>query len=129
MNSMVQMAAAAAVVALAACSQSGGSDSGTAAPTAAPMATAPAPAIASKVTQYACADGTTVAARYPTTESAQISFDGQTIDMEIAMSASGARYVGGGWEWWTKGMTEGTLSKLAPGEAIASAAGTLCTAG
>lgn len=48
--------------------------------------------------------------------------------MRIAVSASGARYVGGGWEWWTKGATEGTLSPLKPGEDIASAAGAICTA-
>jgi membrane-bound inhibitor of C-type lysozyme len=49
--------------------------------------------------------------------------------MVAAASASGARYVGGGWEWWTKGLTEGTLSPLEPGESIASAPGLVCTAG
>ena len=29
--------------------------------------------------------------------------------MKIAMSASGARYVGGGWVWWSRGTTEGSL--------------------
>jgi membrane-bound inhibitor of C-type lysozyme len=86
------------------------------------------PARASDVTRYVCPDGSTVEARYPTTETAQITFEGRTIAMRIALSADGARYVGGGWQWWAKGMTEGTLAPLAPGEEIASAPGVLCTA-
>lgn len=90
----------------------------------APKAEAPAAA----PVRYSCADGTTVEARYPTTDTAQIVTAGKTVDMKIAMSASGARYVGGGWQWWTKGMTDGMLAPLKPGEETASAAGTSCTA-
>lgn len=79
-------------------------------------------------TSYRCADGSIVEASYPTTDTARILYDGGVIDMTIAVSASGARYVGGGWEWWTKGTTEGTLSALAPGEEIASAPGISCAA-
>lgn len=78
--------------------------------------------------RYSCADGSTVEARYPTPETAQIVTAGKTVDMTIAQSASGARYVGDGWQWWTKGMTDGMLAPLKPGEDIASAAGTTCTA-
>ena len=89
-----------------------------------PKAGAPA----AEPVRYSCADGTTVEARYPTTDTAQIVHAGKTVDMKIAMSASGARYVGGGWQWWTKGMTDGMLAPLKPGEETASAAGTSCTA-
>ena len=93
----------------------------------APKAEAPA-APAAEPVRYTCADGSTVEARYPTTDTAQIVVAGKTVEMKSAMSASGARYVGGGWQWWTKGMTEGSLAPLKPGEETASAAGTTCTA-
>lgn len=83
---------------------------------------------ATELVRYSCADGSTVEARYPTPETAQIVTAGKTVDMTIAQSASGARYVGGGWQWWTKGMTDGMLAPLKPGEDIASAEGTSCTA-
>lgn len=83
---------------------------------------------ATELVRYSCADGSTVEARYPTPETAQIVTAGKTVDMTIAQSASGARYVGDGWQWWTKGMTDGMLAPLKPGEDIASAAGTTCTA-
>lgn len=91
---------------------------------AAPKAEAPA----AEPIRYTCADGSTVEARYPTTDTAQIVRDGKTVEMKIATSASGSRYVGGGWQWWTKGMTDGMLAPLKPGEDIAEAAGTTCTA-
>lgn len=77
---------------------------------------------------YRCADGSSVEARYPTSDTAKITHSGRSTDMSIAVSASGARYVGGGLEWWTKGMTQGTLSRLAPGETVASDPGLSCTA-
>lgn len=83
---------------------------------------------ATELVRYSCADGSTVEARYPTPETAQIVTAGKTVDMTIAQSASGARYVGDGWQWWTKGMIDGMLAPLKPGEDIASAAGTTCTA-
>ncbi|WP_205763563.1 META domain-containing protein [Pseudopontixanthobacter vadosimaris] len=79
-------------------------------------------------TVYRCTDGTMVQASYPTTETARLTRDGRTIDMNIAVSASGARYVGGGMQWWTKGMREGMLSPLGAGETMASAPGVTCTA-
>lgn len=81
-----------------------------------------------RATAYTCADGSVVEAAYPTTDAARLIYKGQPIDMSIAISASGARYVGGGWQWWTKGMTQGWLAPLAPGETIASAQGMSCTA-
>ncbi|MFA7522861.1 MAG: MliC family protein [Halothiobacillaceae bacterium] len=61
---------------------------------------------------YRCESGETIAATYPTTDSATVRYQGSSYNMEIAVSASGARYVGGGLEWWTKGSgpgSEGTL--------------------
>ncbi len=78
-------------------------------------------------TTYQCTDGSIIEAWYPTTDTARIVYQGRSIEMTSAVSASGARYVGDGWQWWTKGMTEGMLSPLAEGESIASARGIDCT--
>lgn len=77
---------------------------------------------------YKCEDGSVVEASYPTTETATVLIDGKTVEMTSAVSASGARYTGGGWEWWTKGSTEGMLAPLAEGEETASAKGINCNA-
>lgn len=76
---------------------------------------------------YLCDDGSTVKATYPTRDTARLVYNGRTIDMTIATSASGARYTGGGWEWWSKGATEAYLAPLAPDETIASDKGVPCT--
>lgn len=77
---------------------------------------------------YACADGRVVQAVYPDTNTAQIKINGQAHTLRIAMSADGARYTGDGWQWWTKGMHDGSLAPLAAGETIASAPGVACHA-
>lgn len=79
-------------------------------------------------TSYQCDDGSVVEASYPTTDTALVVIQGKTVEMNTAVSASGARYVGGGWEWWTKGINQGILSPLAEGENIASAKGLNCSA-
>lgn len=86
----------------------------------------PAPTAAAKYI-YDCADGTTVTAWYPTTDTARLRLRDQTIEMKIAISASGARYVSDRWQWWTKGPDQAWLAPLAPGEEIASAPGLTCT--
>ncbi len=61
---------------------------------------------------YQCESGRTVTASYPTTESAVVDYEGRTIQMNVAVSGSGARYVGDDMEWWTSGSgagSEGTL--------------------
>lgn len=78
---------------------------------------------------YACNDGQTVQAAYPDTNTAVIKLKGETHTLHIAISGSGARYIGEGWQWWTKGMHDGLLAPLATGESIASAAGIACHAG
>jgi membrane-bound inhibitor of C-type lysozyme len=49
--------------------------------------------------------------------------------MRTAMSGSGARYIGDGLQWWTKGLDQGTVAPLAPGEDAASAPPVVCKAG
>jgi membrane-bound inhibitor of C-type lysozyme len=83
---------------------------------------------ATKATTYACSDGRQVQAAYPDTESAVLTLDGKTHHLHRAISADGARYVGDGWQWWTKGMQQGMLAPLKPGESIASAGGVSCQA-
>ncbi len=117
---------AAAVGALAACSALDPQADGAAG--AAEITAAQFPGGPAGIIRYVCEDGSTVEARYPTPDGARIGYQGRTIDMTIARSASGARYVGGGWEWWTRGMIEGTLTPLGPGEEIASAPGLGCAA-
>ena len=66
----------------------------------------------SSVHNYQCESGETIAATYPSTDSATVQYKGSNYNMEIAISVSGSRYVGGELEWWTKGSgpgSEGTL--------------------
>jgi membrane-bound inhibitor of C-type lysozyme len=79
-------------------------------------------------TAYACSDGQTVQAAYPDTNTAWVKIKGQTHTLHIAMSGSGARYTGEGWQWWTKGMRDGMLAPLAKGQSIADP-GVSCHAG
>ncbi|MFV0436662.1 MAG: MliC family protein [Desulfopila sp.] len=61
---------------------------------------------------YLCTGGETVSARYLSADTASVAYRGKSYDMRIAISASGARYVGSELEWWTKGIgagAEGTL--------------------
>jgi membrane-bound inhibitor of C-type lysozyme len=88
----------------------------------------PAPRATEKILTYTCDDGRAVQATYPDTDTAVLTFDRQTHRLHTAISASGARYVGEQWQWWTKGMQEAWLAPLKPGEAIASASGARCTA-
>lgn len=64
------------------------------------------------VHNYQCESGQTVDATYSSSDTATIDYKGSAYSMEIAVSASGARYVGDDLEWWTKGSgpgAEGTL--------------------
>ncbi len=66
-----------------------------------------------------CPSNLLIEAWYPTTNTARIIYQGKSIEMTSAVSASGVRCVGGGWQWWTKGMSDGMLSPLAVDESIA----------
>ena len=62
--------------------------------------------------KYRCESGEAIAAAYPSADSATVKYKGSSYSMQIAVSGSGARYVGGELEWWTKGSgtgSEGTL--------------------
>jgi membrane-bound inhibitor of C-type lysozyme len=74
---------------------------------------------------YACDDGRTVRAQYPDAKTAQVKLDGEMHQMTLAVSGSGARYVGDGLQWWTKG-EEGMLATLRDGEEIAASPGVRC---
>lgn len=78
--------------------------------------------------RYTCSDGQIVQAMYPDTHTAFIRLRDETHTLHIAISGSGARYIGDEWQWWTKGMHDGMLAALAPGESIASAPGIDCHA-
>jgi membrane-bound inhibitor of C-type lysozyme len=96
-------------------------------------ASAPAqqPAVASHAASwisYVCDDGQIVQASYPDANTAWVKVKGQMHTLHVAISGSGARYIGDGWQWWTKGMRDGMLAPLAAGESIASAPGISCHA-
>lgn len=72
---------------------------------------------------YRCESGREVAASYPTDSIAFVRYQGATREMFVAASASGARYTGDGYEWWTRGTGPGStarLSRFAGDEATAS---------
>lgn len=79
-------------------------------------------------TTYQCEDQKRFVASYPDASTVILTYKGHVRTLKAAPSADGVRYVGAGWQWWTKGMTRGTLAKLKPGEKIASAPGVACTA-
>jgi len=75
---------------------------------------------------YICADGRTVEASYPDHENAVLTIGNETFHLHTERSASGARYVGDNWQWWTKGMQDAQLAPLKPGETIASDQSVAC---
>ena len=86
------------------------------------------PAPVAPTASYVCDDGRTIRASYPDSDTAIVEVDGRTRTLKIAISASGARYTGDGLQWWTKGVDQGQLSPLAPGEDIATVQGVNCKA-
>ena len=102
------------LLAIAACSRASAPD--------APQ-TPPAPAAARHA--YVCEDGRILSIAYPDRDAADLQLDGASHRLQIAISGSGARYVGEGLQWWNKG-EEGWLAKLEPGETIASGLGVHC---
>lgn len=65
---------------------------------------------------YACDSGIQIAATYPDTDTALVSYQGREHSMRIDASASGARYVDEQLEWWTKGPDGTLLQRNANGE-------------
>lgn len=87
-------------------------------PTAAP------PSAAVAAVAWTCESGETVSVGYPQTGAAQVTYKGKAYALRSAQSASGARYIGSGIEWWTatrEGVEQGTLSRLGADQEIAVA--------
>lgn len=61
---------------------------------------------------YQCESGRIVQASYSSADTVILEYEGQTLHMNHAISASGARYVGGGLEWWSKGSGPGSEGNL-----------------
>lgn len=82
------------------------------------------------VQHYRCESGETIAASYPSTDSATVQYKGGVYNMRIAVSGSGSRYVGGAFEWWTKGSGPGSTGALFRHRADGTTAGSIevCTA-
>lgn len=89
----------------------------------APVAEAEPPA--SAWTIYVCDDGRVVQALYPDARTARVRTPDGEHALRVAVSGSGARFVGEGLQWWIKG-DEGMLAPLKPGEDIAAAPGVAC---
>lgn len=66
----------------------------------------------SAVVDYNCDNGQAIQARYFPPDAARVTLGERTIDMHIAVSADGARYVGGDRVWWTKGSGPGSHGTL-----------------
>lgn len=87
------------------------------------------PSAALESAAYQCTDGSTVTARYED-NAALLSTGGKTLTLQGAVSASGARYVGQGRQWWTVtrgGVEQATLATLKPGETYAQDTGLTCS--
>ncbi|WP_434779001.1 MliC family protein [Neisseria sp. Ec49-e6-T10] len=85
----------------------------------------PSLSFAAKTVTMRCDDGQIFRIAYPDQDHAVMSYNKELILLKNATSASGARYIGEGWQWWTKG-SEGNLAVLAGNEAVASAVGVNC---
>ncbi|HLQ86626.1 MAG TPA: MliC family protein [Salinisphaeraceae bacterium] len=79
---------------------------------------------------YECNNGEQIQVHYLPPDEATITLDERSIDMHIAVSGSGARYVGDGLEWWTKGSGPGSSATLFAHDPATGASGeriTRCT--
>lgn len=81
------------------------------------------------ITSYICTGGKPLEAGYPNPTSAVVIWQGRAYSLTQAIAASGARYTGFGLQWWTRGLTHGTISTLKAGEEIATDPGLECVAG
>ncbi|WP_374472846.1 MliC family protein [Phenylobacterium sp.] len=75
-----------------------------------------------------CENGETVEVGYAG-DLAIVTYKNRKHTMRTAISGSGARYVGEGLEWWTKGFEEGTIAVLPPGEQVSTGERVVCRAG
>lgn len=61
---------------------------------------------------YLCKSGAKIGVSYPSSDLATLIYQGQAHLMQIAVSGSGARYLGDNLEWWTKGAGLGSQGTL-----------------
>jgi membrane-bound inhibitor of C-type lysozyme len=122
----LRFAAIALALGLAACSQPQRQAHIDAAPEPPPTAAGPVNPDP-KIATYSCADGEMAQVGYPDRDTAVLDYKGRAYTLKIARSASGARYIGYGLQWWTTGPDAGAIATLKPGEEIASAPGVRCT--
>ncbi len=104
-----------ALFAVAACTPEAGSPPAPVTPTPTEPGTAAPPV------SYACESGEAVTVTYPDTATALLTYKARSYALRTVQSASGARYVGSGLEWWsaTRDGSEGaTLSRLGPNEDV-----------
>lgn len=92
------------------------------APVAAPVT---APVI---MAHYLCAGGKTIDAGYPSPTTLLLIWQSNAYTLTRSTSGSDARYAGFGLQWWSKGLTDATLSTLKAGETVASDPGMVCKA-
>lgn len=107
-----------AVFAAAACSPEAETPPAPVTPSPVPVGT-PAPAVS-----YVCESGQSATVAYPDTATALLTYKGLSYTLRIVQSASGARYVGSGLEWWSAargGSENTTLSRLGPDEDVVEA--------
>jgi membrane-bound inhibitor of C-type lysozyme len=76
---------------------------------------------------YHCPDGTRVEASYVAPDRIYVTYMSRTMLMQPGPAADGVRYVGGGWQWWTRGRRDGTIAPVKPSESVASAPGQTCS--
>jgi membrane-bound inhibitor of C-type lysozyme len=76
---------------------------------------------------YACANGEVLRAAYPDGATAIVDYRGRMRTLRLSASANGARYVGDGLQWWTKGQSEGQVSSLGVGQTMAAGESIACT--
>ncbi|GJL83628.1 MAG: hypothetical protein DHS20C01_32620 [marine bacterium B5-7] len=72
---------------------------------------------------YQCESGAIIDAYYGNNQSVTLTYQEQVYRLKIARSASGARYVGDGMQWWTRGSGpggRGTLSSMQAGSDIST---------
>lgn len=72
---------------------------------------------------YECESNRTVQVSYPSEYTAIVEYEGKVLQMIVAVSASGARYVGGGLEWWSKGSGVGSKGSIFRHESVDNSTG------
>lgn len=70
------------------------------------------PYTATEKNTYLCQSGAIIEVSYPDLDTAILQYQDKTYYLQIAVSASGARYIGQDLEWWTKGSGPGSSGSL-----------------